>query len=318
MKYTHLTREERHTISTLKRKGDSPAIIASTLGRSRSTICRELKRNATDLGGYQYLHADRLSQQRSQSASCRTSRCSPVSWEFAVEKLISQQRSPDQISCELKILKLPSISHETIYLRIDANKVVGGDLHIHLRHKIKSYRNRNLAQDNRGRIPNAISIENRPAVVDERSRLGDWEMDTVIGKASGSVLVTMVERMSRYTIIAKIPNKTADAVATAIMVRLLPHRSKLHTLTFDNGKEFSSHAIIDAILDSSSYFAHPYSSWERGLNENTNGLIRQYFPKGTDFDRITEDQIAEVEQKLNSRPRKCLERKTPASIFFSN
>jgi|TARA_B110000285_G_C14614337_1_gene376271 IS30 family transposase len=155
-------------------------------------------------------------------------------------------------------------------------------------------------------------------VVDERSRLGDWEMDTVIGKASGSVLVTMVERMSRYTIIAKVPNKTADAVAMAIMVRLLPHRSKLHTLTFDNGKEFSSHAIIDAILDSSSYFAHPYSSWERGLNENTNGLIRQYFPKGTDFDRITEDQIAEVEQKLNSRPRKCLERKTPASIFFSN
>ena len=128
----------------------------------------------------------------------------------------------------------------------------------------------------------------------------------------------MVERKSRYTIIAKVPNKTADAVAMAIMVRLLPHRSKLHTLTFDDGKEFSAHARIDAILDSASYFAHPYSSWERGLNENTNGLIRQYFPKGINFDQITEGQIQEVEKKLNSRPRKCLERKTPASILFKN
>lgn len=143
-------------------------------------------------------------------------------------------------------------------------------------------------------------------------------MDTIIGRASGSVLVTMVERLSRYTIIAKVPNKTAHAVAMAIMMRLLPHRSKLHTLTFDNGKEFSAHAIIDAILESTSYFAHPYSSWERGLNENTNGLIRQYFPKGTDFDEVSESKIEEVEQKLNSRPRKCLERKTPASIFFKN
>jgi len=318
MKYTHLTREERHTISTMKRKGDSPAIIASALGRARSTISRELKRNATNLGGYQYSQADRLSQRRSQLASCRASRCSLESWEFAVEKLTSQQWSPDQISSELKILNRPAISHETIYLRVYADKQVGGELHTHLRHKIKSYRNRSLTQDNRGRIPNAVSIDKRPAVVEERSRLGDWEMDTIIGRASGSVLVTMVERLSRYTIIAKVPNKTAHAVAMAIMMRLLPHRSKLHTLTFDNGKEFSAHAIIDAILESTSYFAHPYSSWERGLNENTNGLIRQYFPKGTDFDEVTESQIEEVEQKLNSRPRKCLERKTPASIFFKN
>jgi transposase, IS30 family len=158
MKYTCLTREKRHIISTLKRKGGSPAIVASTLGRSRSTICRELKRNATDLGGYRYLHAYRLSQKRSQSEFFRTSRCLPVSLDFAVEKLTSQQWSPDLISCELKILKVPSISHETFHLRIYANKEVGGDLHINLRHKIKSYRNRNLA------------------------RLGDWEIDTVVGR----------------------------------------------------------------------------------------------------------------------------------------
>ena len=318
MKYTHLTREERHTISTMKRKGDSSAIIASALGRARSTITRELKRNATEGGGYQYLHADHLSKKRSQSATCRSLRCSPESWKFAVEKLTSQQWSPDQISGELKRLNRPSISHETIYRRTYADKRVGGELHVHLRHKVKSYRNRSLAQDNRGKIKNAASIDERPVVVEERSRLGDWEMDTIIGRASGSVLVTMVERKSRYTIIAKVPNKTADEVAKVIMVRLLPHRSKLHTLTFDNGKEFAAHATIDAILDRSSYFAHPYSSWERGLNENTNGLIRQYFPKGTDFDSVTESQILEVEHKLNSRPRKCLERKTPVSIFFKN
>lgn len=318
MKYTHLTREERHTISIMTRNGDSPAIIASALGRDRSTISRELKRNATDLGAYRYLHADRLSQRRSQSASCRAPRCSTESWEFAVEKLTSEQWSPDQISAELKKLKRPSISFETIYLRIYADKKDGGELHVHLRHKVKSYRNRSLTQDNRGKIKNATSIDERPMVVDDRSRLGDWEMDTIIGRASGSVLVTMVERKSRYAIIAKVPNKTADEVAKAIMVRLLPYRSKLHTLTFDNGKEFAAHAIIDAVLDSTSYFAHPYSSWERGLNENTNGLIRQYFPKGTDFDSITENQIEEVERKLNSRPRKCLERETPASIFFKN
>jgi IS30 family transposase len=205
----------------------------------------------------------RVALDRSKSASCRSSRCATDSWTFVLEKLTSQQWSPDQISCELEALSLPRISYETIYLRVYADKKSGGELHTHLRHKIKSYRNRSLTQDNRGRIKGATSIEDRPSVVEERSRLGDWEMDLIIGRASGSVLLTMVDSKSRYTIIEKVSNKTADAVAMAIMVRLLPHRSKSHTLTFDNGKEFAAHAMIDKILDSSSYFAHPYSSWER-------------------------------------------------------
>ena len=143
-------------------------------------------------------------------------------------------------------------------------------------------------------------------------------LDTVIGKASGSVLVTMVERYSRFTIIAKAASRSAYDVSMAIMFRLVGHRDKLHTLTFDNGKEFSDHAVIDKILGCQSYFAHPYSSWERGLNENTNGLIRQYFPKKTDFDQVSVDEIAEVESKLNRRPRKCLDTKTPNEIFFNN
>ncbi|MEJ6634633.1 MAG: IS30 family transposase [Akkermansiaceae bacterium] len=213
---------------------------------------------------------------------------------------------------------LASISHETIYVRIYRDKRHGGELHRHLRHKVKSYKNRSLQNDRRGQIKGAISIEERPEIVDLKGRIGDRELDTVIGKASGSVLVTMVERCSRFTIIAKAANRSAEEVSMAIMTRLIAYRDKLHTLTFDNGKEFANHAMIDEILDCQSYFAHPYSSWERGLNENTNGLIRQYFPKKTNFDQISIDQIAEVESKLNRRPRKCLDTKTPNEIFFNN
>jgi len=318
MKYHHLTCEERHTISTLHRKGNSPTIIASVLERNPSTIRRELKRNATHSGGYQYQLANRLAKDRLKISSCRAPRCDQASWDFVIHKLTTQQWSPDQIAGELEPLGLSKISHETIYRRIYDDKAAGGKLHTHLRHKVNSYRNRSLTQDKRGQIKNATSIEKRPAIVEERSRLGDLEMDLIIGKPSKSALVTMVDRKSRYTIIAKVPNKTAHAVSMKIMEKLLPHRIKLHTLTFDNGKEFASHAIIDEILGCTSYFAHPYCSWERGLNENTNGLIRQYFPKGTDFDQISDDQIAEVERKLNTRPRKCLDRKTPSYIFLKN
>lgn len=318
MNYQHLTCEERHTVSTLHRKGDPPSAIADALGRHSSTIRREIKRNATASGGYQYQAADRAARQRSKGASCRSARCSKESWDFAIKKLTEQQWSPEQISGELEELRLPPMSHETIYLRIYEDKKNGGELHSHLRHKVHSYRNRSLTQDNRGRIKGAVSIDDRPSVVDERSRIGDWEMDLIIGKPSGPALLTMVDRKSRFTLIAKVPNKTSEAVALQIMAKLLAHRTRLHTLTFDNGKEFAAHAMIDEILDCNSYFAHPYSSWERGLNENTNGLIRQYFPKGTDFKFITEKQISEVETKLNTRPRKCLDRKIPSSIFFKD
>jgi IS30 family transposase len=318
MSYQHLTYEERHTISTLRRNGSKPSHIAQQLGRHVSTINRELRRNATLKGGYQYRYAHSKARQRSLQADCRTERCSAESWAFVVTQLCAEQWSPEQIRGELPKHHLPSISHETIYARIYADKRHGGELHQHLRHKVKSYKNRSLQNDRRGQIKGAISIEERPEVVDLRTRIGDWELDTVIGKASGSVLVTMVERYSRFTIIAKAPSRSAVDVSMAIMTRLVQYRDKLYTLTFDNGKEFSAHATIDEILDCQSYFAHPYSSWERGLNENTNGLIRQYFPKKTDFDQIGHDQIAEVESKLNRRPRKCLDTKTPNEIFLSN
>lgn len=318
MPYNHLTCEERHTISTLRRKHLSAQKIAFLIDRHPSTVRREIKRNGTPQGGYQYQHAQRTAQQRSRQATCRGSRFSQQSWAFVQNRLSQEQWSPEQISHALPQAGLPSISHETIYQLIYQDKREGGQLHQHLRHKIKSYRNRSHDNHRRGQIKDAVSIEQRPAVVAQRSRIGDWELDTIIGRPSGSVLVTIVERRSRLTLITKAASKSADEVSIAIMARLVAHRDKLHTLTSDNGKEFAHHRRIDQILGCQSYFAHPYSSWERGLNENTNGLIRQYFPKKTNFDLVSDAQIAEVEAKLNRRPRKCLDTKTPNEIFFNN
>jgi IS30 family transposase len=158
-------------------------------------------------------------------------------------------------------------------------------------------------------------IDQRPSVVDERSRLGDWEMDTVIGRPGGSVLVTMVERVSRYTLIALAASKEAIAVGGAILRAMHPHREKVLTMTYDNGKEFAHHVLLADLLDADAYFAHLYHSWERGLNENTNGLIRQYFPKRSCFAELTDEEVALVQNKLNSRPRKCLDYATPNDIF---
>jgi transposase, IS30 family len=318
MTYKHLSREERYTISILRRKGESCASIASSLGRSLSTIRRELKRNSTEAGGYRYEHAHKLASSRSVNASCRSSSICKRSWNFAKRQLINEQWSPEQIAGELIELGMKPISHETIYKRIYQDMNNRGELYKHLRHKVRPYKNRSLKNDKRGQISNQTSIELRPPEVEQRLSIGHWEIDTIIGKASGNVLVTMVERYSRYTLIARADNKTAEAVSFGLLRRLAPIRNRVETLTYDNGKEFAKHLFIDDILESQGYFAHPYSSWERGLNENTNGLIRQYFPKRTDFNKITDEQIAQVEAKLNRRPRKCLDRKTPNYIFFNN
>lgn len=318
MTYKHLSREERYTISILRSKGESCASIASTIHRSISTIRRELKRNATTSGGYRYEQAHQLATTRAIKATCRSSNICEASWNFAKKQLINEQWSPEQIAGELVELGMKTISHETIYKRIYTDMRSKGQLHQHLRHKVRPYKNRSLKNDKRGQILNQTSIELRPAEVDQKLSIGHWEIDTIIGKPSGHVLVTMVERYSRYTLIARAENKTAEAVSLGLLKRLAPIRNKVETLTYDNGKEFAKHLFIDDILESQGYFAHPYSSWERGLNENTNGLIRQYFPKRTDFGQITDQEIALVEAKLNRRPRKCLDRKTPNYIFFNN
>ncbi|RYZ91246.1 MAG: IS30 family transposase [Proteobacteria bacterium] len=204
-----------------------------------------------------------------------------------------------------------------MYRHIYRDKQAGGGLHRHLRHCCKSYRRRVSERESRGRIRNPVMIDQRPAVVEVRSRIGDWEMDTMIGRPGGKVLVTMVERKSCYTLIALADNEEALEVTGPLLEALKGHRDKVETMTSDNGKEFALHGLLADLLDARAYFAHPYHSWERGLNENTDRLIRQYFAKGTSFDDLTAREMKRVEHLLNRRPRKCLAYQTPNDIFHS-
>ncbi len=232
-----------------------------------------------------------------------------------MEQLLREDWSPEQVSGWLAQEEGTAISHEWIYWYVYEDKRRGGDLHRHLRCQ-KPRRKRYGHYDRRGQIRERVPIDERPEVVEARSRIGDWEADTVIGKPGGAVLVTLVERRSRLSLIALAPNKTAEAVKAAILKVLQPLSAQVHTLTYDNGKEFAYHMEIAKVLKADGYFAHPYHSWERGLNENTNGLIRQYLPKGTDFNKPTDRQVLEIMDKLNNRPRKCLGYKTPNQVFF--
>ena len=233
-----------------------------------------------------------------------------------VELLLQMDWSPQQISGRLKVEEGSSVSHEYIYQYIYADKRSGGELYRHLRCQ-KKRRKRYGSYDRRGRIPNQVSIEERPEIVGERGRVGDWEGDTVIGKNHKGALVTLVERKSLYTIIDAVARRTAAAVHRAIVSGLASHKGKLHTLTYDNGKEMTEHEQITEELGIKVYFAHPYSSWERGLNENTNGFIRQYFPKDRELIGVTREEVEKAMERLNHRPRKTLGFRTPYEVFFS-
>jgi len=315
MSNQHLTYGERSTIASMKRKNRSITYIAATLDREKSTISREIARNSDPDGRYSAAAAQKRASARASAATCRASRIGPERWAYVEKRLTEDQWSPEQIAGRMKRDGFKPISHEGIYQYILRDKFKGGSLHIHLRHKFRSYRRRGSPRERRGRIPNQRMIGTRPQVVEERTRFGDYEMDTVIGRPSGETLVTIVERRSRHTLVLKAADKSAAAVTEAIVTALLPYRGDIHTLTYDNGKEFANHALIDEILGGVGYFATPYHSWERGLNKNTNGLIRQYFPKRTDFGKVTEDQVREVQNKLNNRPRKCLGWRTPNEII---
>ncbi len=309
MSYTQLTREQRYQIYALKKEGHNRTAIARNVGVHKATVSRELTRN---LGarGYRPKQADELAQQR-QKQRVRP-RITVAQWR-QVEELLRQEWSPEQISGRLALEAQRSISHERIYQYVYADKARGGTLSRHLRCR-KQRRKRYGSYSRRGQIPNRVLIDQRPQVVAQKARLGDWEADTIIGLCHQQAIVSLVERKSKLTRLAKVARNTAESVANAMTTQL--ESLEVKTITSDNGREFARHQQIGQSLKADFYFAHPYHSWERGLNENTNGLVRQYFPKKSDFSKITGSQINKVVERLNHRPRKTLGYKTPHEVFF--
>lgn len=312
MSCTQLTEVERYQISTLKKEGYGPSGIAARLGRDKSTVGRELRRNAGQRGYFP--------KQAQEKAEARRE-AKPVPVKFCgeywgtIDALIRQELSPEQIAGVLKVNGAPvTISHEWIYRHIERDRKAGGDLHRHLR-CWRPRRRRHGQGSQRGGIKGRVPTSERPAEVEEKSRVGGWELDTVIGMGHQSALVTMAERKSPYTLIVRVEDKTAETVGDALVEALLPHAKKAFTVAADNGTEFAGHARVAAALGAGFYFADPYASWQRGANENTNGLIRQYFPKKTDFREITDADVEQTVHRLNHRPRKTLGFRTPHQVF---
>jgi transposase, IS30 family len=309
--YTQLTREQRYQIYALKKADHNRTEIASILGVHKSTVSRELSRNS-GRRGYRPKQAHELATERKLAAY--RPRISDRTWA-RVERLLRQEWSPEQIAGRLKLEGQPAVSHERIYQHIYADKRGGGMLHLCLRCR-KKRRKRYGKHSRRGQMPNRTGIEARPAVVDAKRRVGDWEADTIIGTAHRGAILSLTERKSKLVRLKKVKRNTAEAVAAASLSLLGGLAARVHTITSDNGREFASHERIAAGLSAKFYFAHPYASWERGLNENTNGLVRQYFPKKSDFSKIAARQIERVAERLNNRPRKTLGYKTPNEVFF--
>ena len=310
--YKQLTQEQRYQIYALMRMGHNQTEIAEVVSVHKSTVGRELQRNRGQRG-YRPKQAHQLALSRRNKAKRRIQ---PETWEL-IEAKLRLDWSPEQISGWLIREEGIRVSHERIYQYILADKQAGGDLYCHLRCQ-KKRRMRYGSYDRRGQLPNRRSIEERPEIVDQRERLGDWEVDTILGKGRRQAIVTLTERKTRLALIRKVDRPTAQAVQVAIIHLLKPWTSLVHTLTADNGKEFAGHQEISHILEADFFFAHPYAAWERGSNENMNGLLRQYFPKGRDFDTISEEEVEAVIFKLNHRPRKCLAFNSPFQELFKD
>ena len=312
--YHHVTRDIRCQIYALKSMGQSLGEIALVVGRDKSTISREIARNSGGRG-YRFKQADAKARARRSEASRTPKKLTPKLQDTIKEKLL-EDWSPEQISGRLK-LEGKAISHETIYQFVWRDKRSGGKLYKHLRHRGKRYNKRSSGKAGRGCIPDRIDITARPSIVETKSRIGDWEGDTIIGAKHKGAIVSYVDRHSKFTLLKKIDRKMADLVTKATVDKMagLPH--PIRTITYDNGKEFAAHKDIAGALNAKCYFATPYHSWERGLNEHTNGLVRQYLPKSTEFTEVSDDEIQAIENRLNNRPRKVLQYKTPFEVFFA-
>lgn len=313
--YHHLTRDQRCQLATLKNSEKSVDGIAMQLNVDRSTIYRELARNRGE-AGYEYQQAHEKAVKR-QRANLHGNALKMTPAVIAViESKLKLQWSPVQIFGWLKRQNAHmAVSHETIYRYIWRDKQEGGSLYKELRHHGKKYNKRSSDKAGRGCIPGRIDISERPAIVEEKSRIGDWEIDTIIGSKHRGVIVSMVDRHSKLTLLAKASHKTAQEVQEALTRRLSEIADCVLTITADNGREFTNHQEITKKLGATVYFARPYHSWERGLNEHTNGLVRQYLPKYERLDLVTNEDVIRIEELLNNRPRKILQFRTPLEVF---
>jgi len=309
--YTQLNEENRFEIYEHKHDGLSIREIAEKIGKSPSTISRELKRNKSSRG-YRPKRASEKTISRKKNA--RKLIKMDAELIAKIEMMLDEDWSPEQISGYLAKENI-NISHESIYKHIWRDKKIGGKLYMHLRHGHKRRNRKRGKKEARGQIKNKVSIHDRPKIIDEKGRIGDWEIDLVVGKDHKGFIVTVVERVSKYTVAAYSEFKDSSSILKAVVKLLNPLKAVVHSITSDNGKEFADHEAIAKTLSLKYFFADPYSSWQRGLNENTNGLLRQYFPKKSSFGMITECLLKAVIDKLNHRPRKTLDFLSPFQIF---
>lgn len=313
-KYHQLTQEERYSITALLRTGCNQTQLAAAIGRSKSTISRELRRNATHHDGrYRVEKAQEYCMGRRR----KTRRKPQFSAEdFAkVDALLQKKWSPEQVSAVLKAQGVLSISHETIYRHILKNKKAGGKLYTHMRIMPKRRRKRYNSKDSRGILSGKRHITERPLEAEQRQSIGHWEGDTVMGKDQRACILTLVERRSGFAVIRKLTSRTAEQANQGTADALMQHQGRMRTITFDNGTEFHSYKKIEEQFPVTCYFATPYHSWERGSNENLNGLIRQYLPKGTCMKNLTQHECDQIAFELNTRPRKRHGFKTPAEVY---
>lgn len=315
MSYRQITFEERYTLGLLRRRGMSPAAIARILGRHRSTILREVRRNhARSDGGYRPQLADWYARGR-RSRSRRNQRFTGRDWR-RVGRLLACKWSPEQIAGYLRRRRLLRISHETIYRRIWADKRAGGTLYMHLRGAQKQRRKRYGHYDSRGRLAGKRPITARPAAVATRTQVGHWEVDTMLGAGqAGPCVLTLVERKTGYVVIGKLHARTTAHVTQRATQLIRRQPRPVRTVTADNGTEFHDYATIERRTATRFYFATPHHAWERGTNENTNGLIRQYLPKGQSMARLTQQDCNAIARQLNRRPRKRLGYRTPEECY---
>jgi transposase, IS30 family len=314
MPYRQLTLGERYMLAALRRQGLNQSEIAHSLGRHRSTVCRELRRNSTRADGR---YRASTAQERTNGRRSRSRRNSRFREEdFArVAELLCRQWSPEQVAGHLRRSGQLSISHETIYRHVWRDKRDGGLLHTHLRGARKRRRKRYGGYDSRGRLAGKRPISERPAEVEARREVGHWEIDTVMGTGSKDCIVSLVERMTGLIFIGKLADRTTASLNRRVIGIIRRDEGAFETITADNGTEFHDYRRIEARTQALFYFARPYHSWERGSNENANGLLRQYLPKGVSLAGLSQHQCNAIARKLNTRPRKRLGFRTPLECF---